>query len=364
MNLEVDQKKTIKIQAPGRICLFGDHQDYLGLPIIACAINRYIYLSAKSNEDAVLKLDMPDIGEQRVIDLNQPILPITNRDHFVSAINELELEGFIFDQGYDIEIKGNIPINAGLSSSSAIIVVWISFLSEAFGTTNKMTPEDIAKLAYRAEVLHYNAPGGMMDQYSISIGNLLYLNTINGKHIIINNTIQTLIVGESGVPKETLDVLSNLKANALDAIAMVQAKVQDFKIENATMEDYQLYKSCVSDKLRPIFYAAVKNYEITKNAFKFLTQDAIDLCEIGILMNEHHAVLKDVLKITVPIIDKMIDGALTNGALGAKIVGSGGGGCIVALTDEANEEKVIQGILEAGASSAYKVSVSHGVKVL
>jgi galactokinase len=364
MILKVNQKKTIDIQAPGRICLFGDHQDYLGLPIIACAIDKYIYVSANPNEDAVLRIDMPDIGEQRVIDLNLPILPISNHDHFVSALKELELEGCIPNQGYDIEIKGTIPINAGLSSSSAIIVAWISFLLEAFGTTRKIKPEYIAKLAYRAEVLHYHAPGGMMDQYSISIGNLLFLNTVNGEHTIINNTVQSLIVGESGVPKETLDVLSNLKGYALEAIAIVQTKVQDFKIENATMEDYELYKSYVSDKLRPVFYGAIKNYEITKSAFNCLNQDAIDLNEVGRLMNAHHAVLKDILKITVPIIDKMIDGALTNGALGAKIVGSGGGGCIVALADETNEEKVIKGILDAGASAAYKVSVSHGVKVI
>lgn len=362
MSLKVNQR--IRIQAPGRICLFGDHQDYLGLPIIACAIDRYIYISANPNEDNVLRINMPDIDEQRVIDLNQPILRINSRDHFVSAIKELNHEGCIPDQGYDIEIKGNIPINAGLSSSSAIIVAWISFLLEAFGSNGKVTPEYIAKLAYKAEVLHYKSPGGMMDQYSISIGNLLFLNTVNGDHTIINNNLQSLIVGESGVPKETLDVLSNLKAYALEAIAMVQAKVQDFKIENATIKDYELYKSYVSDKLRPIFYGAIKNYEITKNAFKTLTQNEVDLNEVGRLMNAHHIVLKDILKITVPIIDDMIDGAQTNGALGAKIVGSGGGGCIVALVDKANEEKVIQGILDAGASAAYKVSISHGVKVV
>ena len=362
--MKVENKKTIKIQAPGRICLFGDHQDYLGLPIIACAINRYIYISAIPNEDAVLRIVMPDIGEKREIYLNQPIQPISKKDHFVSAIKELELEGCIPNTGYNVEIKGTIPINAGLSSSSAIIVAWISFLLEAFGTTEKVTSEYIAKLAFKAEVLHYNAPGGIMDQYSISLGKLLFLNTVTGDHIVINNTVQSLIVGESGVPKETLDILSNLKGYALEAIKTVQSKVEYFKIENATIEDYELYKNFVSEKLRPIFYGAIKNYEITKNAFDCLSQNTIDLVEVGRLMNAHHTVLKDVLKITVPIIDNMIDSALANGALGAKIVGSGGGGCIVALVDKTNEESVIKGILEAGASAAYKVSISYGVKVL
>jgi galactokinase len=364
MVLEINRKEIINIQAPGRICLFGDHQDYLGLPIIACAINRYIYISASSNEDNFLRIIMPDIGEKRIIDLNGPIRSNSTNDHFVSVLKELELEGCIPNRGYDIEIKGTVPVNAGLSSSSAIVVAWVAFLLETFGSDRIVTPEYIAKLAFRAEVLHYNAPGGIMDQYAISIGNLLFLNTVSGDHTIIDNTVQSLIVGESGVPKETLDILSNLKGYALEAIAIVQNKFPDFKIENATIADYNLYKDYVSDKLRPIFFGAIKNYEITKSAFNILSEDVIDLNEVGRLMNEHHAVLKDVLKITVPIIDKMIDGALVNGALGAKIVGSGGGGCIVALTDEAHEKKVIQGILDAGASAAYKVSISDGVKII
>ncbi len=357
-------RRAIKIKAPGRICLFGDHQDYLGLPIIACAINKYIDLYATPNEDYILRLNMPDINEQRLIDLNKPVLPISNHDHLVSAIQELKREGCIPNMGYDIEIKGSIPINAGLSSSSAIVVAWVTFLLEAFSSDRKVTSEYIAKLAFRAEVTHYNAPGGMMDQYSISIGNLLFLNTVNGKHIIINNTVQTLIVGESGVPKETLGVLSNLKKYALDAITMVQNKIPAFIIENATIEDYELYKEYVSDELQPIFYGAVKNYEITKKALNALSKEVIDLNEVGGLMNQHHTILRDVLKITVPIIDTMIDGALRNGALGAKIVGSGGGGCIVALTDEKSEEQVIKGILEAGASAAYKVYITQGVHVI
>ena len=43
-------------------------------------------------------------------------------------------------------------------------------------------------------------------------------------------------------------------------------------------------------------------------------------------MNGHHEVLRDLLKITVPRIDAMVNAALKAGAYGAKIVGSGGGG--------------------------------------
>ena len=41
-------KKKFEIisKAPARVCLFGDHQDYLNLPVIACAIDRFIEIKA------------------------------------------------------------------------------------------------------------------------------------------------------------------------------------------------------------------------------------------------------------------------------------------------------------------------------
>ena len=72
----------IEIFAPARICLFGDHQDYLGLPVIACAIDRYIKLSAVENKEKLLKIDLPDIGKERVIPLVEPFISINIQDYF------------------------------------------------------------------------------------------------------------------------------------------------------------------------------------------------------------------------------------------------------------------------------------------
>jgi len=74
-------------------------------------------------------------------------------------------------------------------------------------------------------------------------------------------------------------------------------------------------------------------------------------------MTAHHLVLKDLLKITVPEIDKLINVALQNGALGAKIVGSGGGGCIVALVKPEDAKNMISQLKLAGAKDAYKINI-------
>lgn len=353
-------KPEIFVKAPGRICLFGDHQDYLGLPIIACAINKYIYLEAKKRQDQLLDIYLADMNQKRVIDLKFPYKPAEEYDYLISSLIVLAKHGIEARSGYTISIRGDIPINAGLSSSSALVVAWIRFLLKAFGNANQQSPEFVARLAYEAEVLEYNSPGGLMDQYTISLGELIYLNTINGSYSFIDKKIEALIIGESGVPKKTLGILATLRTKAQRAVQQVANKIKTFSLESASLDDIRIYENHIDDELRPYFYAALKNYAITKQAMQVLSQDPVNLQKLGKLMYEHHEVLRDILKITVPIIDKMIDAAMSHGAYGAKIVGSGGGGCIVALSSIASLEQVAGAIKKAGAKEVYKINLSKG----
>ena len=43
-------------KAAARICFFGDHQDYLGLPVIAATIDRYIYMEATPIDEPICTL--------------------------------------------------------------------------------------------------------------------------------------------------------------------------------------------------------------------------------------------------------------------------------------------------------------------
>ena len=60
----------------------------------------------------------------------------------------------------------------------------------------------------------------------------------------------------------------------------------------------------------------------------------------------------------------MIDAALNAGAYGAKIIGSGGGGCIVALAPVHLQIKISQAIKNAGAKDAYPVCVAKGTEMI
>lgn len=351
--------------APGRTCLFGDHQDYLGLPIIACAINKHITLKATKNNSNTFNIDLPDINQKRIIHIFEDHKKLEKEDFLQSSLQVLKRYHCIPNSGYDILITGTIPINSGTSSSSALTVAWVQFLLKAFGPEKLLTPENISQIAYEAEVLEFNNPGGKMDQYSIGLGNIIYLETGNDFSFeVLKTPLSGLIMADSGVPKETTALLKRLKTNAWLAIEEVKKVITNFKVETANFDDLHLYLNCISDDLKPYLEAAIGNFSITKMALIEFKKEQLDVVKIGELMNDHHHYLKNLLKITVPNIDEMIDAALNAGALGAKIVGSGGGGSIAVLASKEKEEKIKKAILEAGAKSVYVASVDKGARIL
>src|SRR5512139_1111941 len=113
---------TLTISTPGRICLFGEHQDYLGLPVIAAAISRRISIHGTLRSDNRMILKLPDIGSEVSFSLGEKLAYTVERDYFRSAVNVLQKHGHHFTRGYDCVVRGNIPINAGTSSSSALVV--------------------------------------------------------------------------------------------------------------------------------------------------------------------------------------------------------------------------------------------------
>jgi galactokinase len=353
--------KRIKIVAPGRICLFGDHQDYLGLPVIACAIDKQLTLSAEKNTIEYFHILMPDLGFERRIPISEEFQNLKPQDYFASAIRVVRKYGCIPSSGYNILIKSSIPINAGVSSSSAVVVAFVHFLLKAFGCHQPISSELIAKLAYEAEVVEHNSPGGKMDQYTIAIGNILYIDTASdGNFKTIGISLPGLILAESGIPKETLGLLSEIRSKATQAIDLVLRQYPDFNLMVSTLEGLGPHSEYLPDELKPYFYAANKNHLITKEALEEFEKSSLNLQKIGRLMSEHHQILKNELKITVPRIDAMIIAALDAGAYGAKIVGSGGGGSIVALAPSDKTHQIIKAIQESGAKAVYEVSVTQG----
>jgi galactokinase len=57
------------VRAPGRVCLFGEHSDYLGLDVIAAAIDMEIAIVAEPRTDNEVHISYSDLGEEDMFSL-------------------------------------------------------------------------------------------------------------------------------------------------------------------------------------------------------------------------------------------------------------------------------------------------------
>ena len=228
--------------------------------------------------------------------------------------------------------------------------------------SKKNSKEFVAELAYQSEVVEQGGSGGRMDQYSVSIGNTIFLETKNAfSYKKISNPFKNFIIANSGVMKKTDLVLKNLKNKTICSIDNIRLNNPNFRLSEISVNDVSKYENQMNKTSFKYFKAAVENHSITHLAYTELKKRNPNLNNLGILMNRHHNILKNDLSITVPLIDKMIDLAIENGAYGAKIIGSGGGGSILILSNEKDENRIIDAMYNIGAKEVVKANVSSGI---
>lgn len=358
--------KEIKISAPGRICLFGEHQDYLQLPVITAAIDLRVEITATPRTDKSFHIYLPNIGKQEIIFFpNDNELEYNKeRDYFKSVYNVLFRQGVRWLHGWDCTIYGKIPINSGTSSSSALNNVWCKFLLEAGENVKPGWKESqqVGHFSYLAEVVEFNEPGGKMDQLSTAIGGVLHIDfAANDKTEKLPADLGSFVLGDSRQPKDTLKILNKTKFPALSAAAKIKRIFPEFNFSKFTLFDLQNYGEILTTQETIVLQGVLKNRDICREAKQLMQSENIDHELIGSLLTEHHKYLRDNLQISTPKIEKMLKAAVNAGALGGKINGSGGGGCMFAYAPD-NPHKVANAIEKAGGK-AYAVSISRGLNI-
>ena len=349
------------VSTPGRVCLFGEHQDYLGLPVIAAAISRRIDLTTSPRPDTQVVIHLPDLGRTESFGLSGPLPYVANRDYFRSAINVLRRdERATFSTGFDVTVRGNIPINAGTSSSSALVVGWVNLLVQQAGLSR--SSEAIADLAHRAEVVEFGEPGGMMDHYATAVGDVIYLESQPAIHLRhLRPTLGTFVLGDSGEPKDTLGILKRVKFGMLDALAKIQHYNPAFNLHAAPLESANEFRHLLSADERSLLQSNLSDRDILREALTVLDAPVMDDSYLGELLNRHQDNLRDAKRISTPKIDRMLTSARQAGALGGKINGSGGGGCMFAYAPQRAEE-VAEAIRQQGGK-AWVISVAEGTRL-
>jgi galactokinase len=354
-------REKINVSAPGRVCLFGEHQDYFGLPIIAAAIDLRISISGKKRKDNILNIDLPDIGEAEKFTLEKEVEYTKERDYLKSAVNVLKRKGIRFPSGWDCLIRGTIPINSGTASSSALVVAWIKFLLETAEDERANAADEIAELAFLAEVAEFGEPGGKMDHFSSALGGVVTIDFNEELKVKqLQNSLKEFVLADSLQKKDTTGMLGYIKSHVLEGVASVQNKIDGFSLKSPLTQRENDEIEKLSPDVKRLLKGTILTRDLTAEGKSLFQSEAFDHHRFGELLSRQHEVLRDYIRISTPKIEQMIDASIEAGALGAKTNGSGGGGCMFAYAP-GRAYNVAEALEKTGAR-AYIVRVDTGAR--
>ncbi|NVM17369.1 MAG: hypothetical protein HWN80_06600 [Candidatus Lokiarchaeota archaeon] len=302
-------KEEISLKIPGRICIIGDKVDLLGKPVIAMAINLMMKFYYKSRLDNTIEFYSRDTNER--VKFNLKDTPPRNIDLAYWSVLFERLKNKI-THGFYLEVESDIPIGVGLSTSAAISVGFLKIMNEAFSLN--LSTNEIAELAYLGENKDLGIQCGRMDQYSIAHGGITFIHTDDNpkvEQLDLNNL--PIVVGDSMEERKAASVLNRIKKDI---------KEEDVK----TLEAFKVIEDCVYQGKEAL-----------------LTKDFKKLGELMDLQQKQEVLLGAAT-------DKILNLCLASkkvGALGAKQMGAGGGGCMLAITP-GKQKEVAQAIEDAG----------------
>ncbi|HEX5586077.1 MAG TPA: galactokinase [Acidimicrobiia bacterium] len=337
-----DRSTPWTVSVPGRVNLMGDHTDYNRGLVLPMAIARWCEIAATSNDDGVVRARSAQYDGVVEVSLRSDVDPRLVEPawgRFVAgAIAALRDEDALEDHGVDLVISSTVPPGAGLSSSSALAVALTLVLSSADRTLDVPV---IARTALEAEVRATAVPGGLMDQLAVLAGRRDAALLIDfGAEPPAYRPVAlppgaAVLVAHSGMSRTLAGSEYGNRRAECEAIA---ARLGLASLRDATLDQ--------------VLGEPRGRHVVSENARVHAMADACeagDIAQMGGLMLESHASLRDEYEVSTPELDALVHAFVAAGASGARLTGAGFGGCVVAVSERERAERVL-----ADATTRYR----------
>jgi len=349
----------VRVHAPGRVNLIGDHTDYAGGWVLPMAIDRGTTIEFRRSGN---KVELVSSAEPGAVSLDLPG-GRADRERVARPADATGRAGwgryaagvlatYPGARGGLGVVHSDLPIGAGLSSSSSLTVA----LALAVGFEG--TALELAQLCQEAETLGSGVPGGIMDQLCSAAGRpghalLIDCTSLDVQAVPLPPSAEVL-VGHSGQPRT---LVGSAYADRRHDCELAAAQIGPLR--NATEADV----GGLSDaRLR-----RRARHVVTENARVLEAAAALghgDLARTGRLMDESHRSLAEDFDVSTPALDGL---ARTfrglPGVFGARLTGAGFGGCVVALAEAGTAER-LAGLELPGPAWLVQASAGASVEVL
>lgn len=282
----------ILAKAPLRVSFFGGGSDipahYLqwGGSTISMAIDKYVYVAVGKTPQNHIKVNY---SKQELV---------TKVDDIQNDIVKNALHYFGIKSNIEITTFADIPtVGTGLAGSSAFTCALVAALAEYCGY-KRYSEYELAEAACHIEILMCGWNIGKQDQYASAFGGMNYIRYLNSDRVLVNK------INPNGIETCMVLIPTNIQRHAAEILDKIDFKDKTFVIREL---------SHIAD---------------------LLSSYAPDLELYGPNLRQSWKLKKQMEGgITSSAIDAMYDRCIASGAIGAKLLGAGGGGYMLAMTD-------------------------------
>lgn len=328
--------------APGRVNLIGEHTDYNDGFVLPAAINFHTAVVAKRRDDLQFRA-VSDAYPGEIVSwtFGEEGTPQARHwSNYLKGFTAAMASSGLAPKGLDVAVVSNIPMNAGLSSSSALEVAFGTAVNDC--SQIKLSPLAIAQLAQRGESQFVGQPCGIMDQMICALGEqdhafLIDCLDLDSEAVCIPENLSLLIINSNVKRNEIAEQYNLRKQQCLQA-------AEHFGLES--LRDLNLATlEAAKAELADTHYKRAKHV-LTENR---RTQNAAwalesgDIAKLSKLMAESHISMRDDFEISTTEIDYLVEivSEVIGDRGGVRMTGGGLGGCVVALVDHAFTDAVI-----------------------
>lgn len=340
----------VVVRAPGRVNLIGEHTDYNHGFVLPAAIDRYVWFAGRRRNDRTVQARSADFN-----DAVEFSLEAIEKDPAHTWSNYLRGVAKVFEAdgrrlaGADLVFGGDVPREAGLSSSAAVEVGAAAFWRR-LGNLDLSAVETV-QLARRSENEFVGVPSGIMDQFVSALGrrnHALFLDCrdLKYRHVPISDAAK-IVVCNSGVKRalaqseyevrvrQCRQAVEQLRATGLEVESLRDVKLGDLITRGKKLDPVLLKRAS---------HIVTENDRV-REAVRALEQG--DLQYFGKLMNDSHQSLRDDYEVSSKELDALAEIAWKQpGVLGARMTGAGFGGCTVNLVEQTAVDGFVKAVQE------------------
>jgi galactokinase len=316
---------AIRAFGPGRVNLIGEHTDYNDGLCLPFAIAAGVTVEATDGPGGTIEAHALDMEETDTFALDGPERADGWRAFVRGTAAELTRAGHALP-GATLTVRGDVPRGSGLSSSAALEVA-LALALLAHAEQPEPDRRDLAKLCSRVENDWVGAETGLLDQLAALFGReghaiRIDMRTLDIDPVRLELGGWRLVTVDSGVEHSHAGSgYNDRRRECREACAAIGVE----SLRDARAEDATDLPAPLDRRVRHV---------VTENARVDAAVAALrdgDLEQLGRLLDASHASLRDDYEVSVPEVEGVVDRLAAAGAAGARIMGGGFGGAVLAL---------------------------------